>query len=167
MQSTEKVYSPPKKIDGLPPELFRQFDGDHLEQRMAEAIRLSTVGEDGWPHAAQLSVGECLAVTPHKFLVAIWPHSNTTKNLRRDGRVTMSLVFDKALLEMRGRAELKAENQTEWHLTIFEIALESILEHRSNYADVISGVTFNLHEPEQTLARWREQVACLKALNKD
>jgi hypothetical protein len=30
-------------------------------------------GEDGWPHAALLSVGEVLAVSPTELLVAIWP----------------------------------------------------------------------------------------------
>jgi hypothetical protein len=98
------------------------------------------------------------------LLVAIWPKTHTTENLRRDGRLTLLLVFNGALLEMRARATLKAEHQTKLDLAVFQIKIESVIEHRSNYADVTTGVTFKLHDPERTFARWREQIVALKQL---
>lgn len=146
----------------LPPQVLQGLDGDHLEARLGEAIRLSTVGPDGWPHGAQLSVGETLAVGPAELLVAIWPQSNTARNLQRDGRLTLSLVHSGALLEIRGRASVVAEHQTTLDLTVFRVKIEAVDEHRAKYADVVSGVTFRLHEPERVLARWREQIAMLR-----
>ena len=68
----ENVYTEPRQFQSLPNEVIEELDGNHLEKRSRDAIRLSTVGEDGWPHAAQLSVGEFLAVSPTELLVAIW-----------------------------------------------------------------------------------------------
>jgi uncharacterized protein YndB with AHSA1/START domain len=146
----------------LPQQVLHDLDGDHLEARLGDAIRLSTVGADGWTHAAQLSVGEMLAVGPAELLVAIWPQSNTAENLRRDGRLTLSLVHAGALLEIRGRARVVAEHQTTLDLTVFRVTIETVDEHRAKYAEVLSGVTFRLHEPETVLARWREQIAMLR-----
>jgi|SRR5919202_1528527 uncharacterized protein YndB with AHSA1/START domain len=164
MPQNEMVYKEPIKFQELPAEVVRDLDGNHLEARSGEAIRLSTVSEDGWPHVAQLSVGEFLAVSPAELLVIIWPKSHTAENLRRGGRLTLSLVFNGALLEMRARATLKAEHQTKLDLAVFHMKIESVSEHRSTYADVTTGVTFKLHNREKTFTRWREQIAALKLL---
>jgi hypothetical protein len=164
MQEHEVVYAQPQVAAALPPQVLQDLDGDHLHTRAGEAIRLSTVGPDGWPHAAQLSVGEILSVGPAELLVAVWPRSATAQNLRRDGRVTMSLVHDGALLEMRALASLVAEHKTKLELTVFRVKIESVSEHRAKYADVLSGVTFRLHDPDKVLARWREQIAMLRAV---
>jgi hypothetical protein len=160
MPDNEMMYKEPTQVRELLAEVVRNLDGNHLNVRSGEAIQLLTVSEDGWPHAAQLSVGEFLAMGPDVILVAIWPKTHTAQNLRRDGRLTLWLVFNGALLEMRARATLKAEHHTKLDLAVFQIKIESVREHRSNYADV----TFMLHDRERTLARWREQIAALKQL---
>ncbi len=164
MSSKETVYTPPKQSNELPATLAAELDGNHLEARSTEAIRLSTVDEDGWPHAAQLSIGEVLAANTSELLVAIWPASHTAKNLRRDGRLTLSLVAGGGLLEMRCHAKLLSEHKTAADLSVFRIKIVSLLEHRSNYAEVISGVTFRLQDIARTMNRWKEQIAMLKAL---
>ncbi len=160
----EQVYTQPRRHDGMPAEIVRALDGDNLEARLEEAIRLSTVTPDGWPHAAELTVGEILSLGPHNLMVAIWPESHTTANMRRSGRVTLSLVSDYALFEIRGQARLVAERQTSLGLAVFRIRVEQVQEHRSAYADVMSGLNFRLHNPQRTLARWREQIEALKKL---
>ena len=164
MPDSEMVYKEPTQFQELPVEVVRDLDGNHLKVRSGEAIQLLTVGKDGWPHSSQLSVGEFLAIGPDVLLVAIWPKTHTAQNLRRDGRLTLWLVFNGALLEMRARATLKAEHHTKLDLAVFQIKIESVSEHRSNYADVTTGVTFMLHDRERTFARWREQIAALKQL---
>ncbi|MFP6562474.1 pyridoxamine 5'-phosphate oxidase family protein [Paraburkholderia sp. B3] len=162
MDEREAVRNAAPGTAALPQPVLQKLDGDHLAASLGEAIRLSTLGPDGWPHAAQLSVGEMLAVGPAELLVAIWPQSNTARNLQRDGRLTLSLAHDGALLEIRGRASVAAEHQTALDLTVFRVAIEAVDEHRAKYAEVLSGVTFRLHEPERVLARWREQIAMLR-----
>ncbi|MCX5540844.1 pyridoxamine 5'-phosphate oxidase family protein [Paraburkholderia sp. CNPSo 3076] len=152
----------PASSTQLPAALVREFDGEHLEARLADAVRLSTVSEDGWPHGAQLSAGEILAVNAATLLIAIWPQSSTTANLARDGRLTLSLVHDGALLEIRARSHAVAQRQTALELSVFRVEIESVTEHRAKYAEVLSGVTFRLYEPPQVLARWREQIAMLR-----
>lgn len=164
MEHSEKIYVEPVHSKALPPEVVKTLDGTDLETRSSEAIRLITVGEDGWPHAAQLSVGEVLAVNPAELLVAIWPHSHTTQNLRRDGRLTLALVANGALFEMRAHATLEAEHNTKLDLVVFRVKIQLVREHRSTYADVTSGVSFRLHDRERTFARWRDQVNTLKRL---
>ncbi|MCP3719102.1 pyridoxamine 5'-phosphate oxidase family protein [Paraburkholderia sp. CNPSo 3281] len=148
----------------LPAALVREFDGAHLEARLADAVRLSTVSEDGWPHGAQLSAGEILAVNATTLLIASWPQSSTTANLMRDGRLTLSLVHDGALLEIRARSHAVSQRQTALALSVFRVDIESVTEHRAKYAEVLSGVTFRLYEPAQVLSRWREQISMLRAL---
>jgi len=160
----EKVYTEPRSHNGMPAEIVRTLDGDNLEARLEEAIRVSSVTQDGWPHAAELTVGEILSLGPHDLLVAIWPSSHTTANLRRDGRLTLSIVADNALFEMRGRATLAAANQTSLGLAVFRVRIDQVQEHRSAYADVRSGLSFRLHDPQRTLARWREQIAAMREL---
>lgn len=148
----------------LPPQIVEDFGGDRLEARMNDAIRLSTVGADGWPHAAQLSVGEILATGASELFVAMWPNSNTTENLKRDGRLTLSLVHGGALFEVRARASLAAEHRTALDLTVFRVTIEAVAEHRAKYAEVVNGVTFRLHDPQAVLPRWREQIAMLRTV---
>jgi hypothetical protein len=162
MQKHETVYMEPKIYNALPAAVVSGLDGAHLKERSSEAIRLATVDADGWPHAAQLSVGELLALNPTELLVAIWARSHTAQNLGRDGRLTLALVYDGALLEMRARATLEAEHETKQDLTVFRIKIVTINEHRAAYADVISGLTFQLHEPDKVLARWQEQINMLR-----
>jgi flavin reductase (DIM6/NTAB) family NADH-FMN oxidoreductase RutF len=164
MKHSENVYTEPIHSNELPADVVKTIDGTDLETRSGEAIRLITVGEDGWPHAAQLSVGEVLAVNPAELLVAIWPQSHTAQNLRREGRLTLALVANGALLEMRAHATLEAEHQTKLDLAVFRVKVQSVREHRATYADVTSGVSFRLHDRERTLARWRDQVDTLKKL---
>ena len=65
---------------------------------------------------------------------------------------------------MRGRAIQIAENQTDLNLAVFEIDIGNIMVHRSDYAEVATGVTFNIHDPEKVAARWQEQRHMLSSL---
>ncbi|WP_322055121.1 pyridoxamine 5'-phosphate oxidase family protein [Paraburkholderia bannensis] len=156
------MQDPQADARALPQALLAALDGDHLDEHADEAIRVSTVGADGWPHGAQLSVGEVLALDAHTLLVAMWPNSNTAQNMRRDGRLTLSLVHDGALLEIRARASLVAEQQTALALSVFRLQIDKVDGHRAKYAEVLSGVTFRLFERDSVIARWREQIGMLR-----
>ncbi|EOZ3956993.1 hypothetical protein ACQLQX_005630, partial [Klebsiella pneumoniae] len=49
-------------------------------------------------------------------------------------------------------------------ITVFSIAIENVMIHRSHYAEVKTGVTFSLYEPEHVVNRWKQQREILKSL---
>lgn len=148
----------------LPDELLALLDGSLPASHLHQAIRLSSVGENGWPYAAQLSLGEIIALTPGKLLFAIWPQSTTTRNLRRDGKVTLALVLDGAIIEIQALATPRKETLTASALAVFSAEVKQVIAHRAPYATVTQGLTFRLKDEATALARWREQIAALKML---
>ncbi|MEI2603576.1 pyridoxamine 5-phosphate oxidase [Erwinia aphidicola] len=148
----------------LPPALLTLLDGSLPASHRFQAIRLSSVGQNGWPYAAQLSLGEIIATSPTELLFAIWPHSTTTQNLRRDGKITLALVLNDAVIEIQALAVARPETLTDLALAVFRAEVKQVIAHRAPYATVVSGLTFSLKDEAAALARWREQIAGLKAL---
>jgi hypothetical protein len=62
---------------------------------------------------------------------------------------------------MRLRATAKKQ---EGRHRYFTAVVEDVRQHRSHYADVVSGVTFRLHDPTAVLARWSRQIEMLQGL---
>jgi len=162
----------------LPEQVARHLDGADLPGRAGQAFRLSTVDESGWPHGAQLSIGEVLAPDAHRLHICIWAHSSTCRNMKRHGRATLSLVLDGAVFEIRLRATAvvapqhslpatvthTTEAANEPQLAFFRATVESTEEHRAKYADVTTGVSYRLHSPDEVLARWAAQISLLRQL---
>lgn len=148
----------------LPSALLTLLDGSLPNSHRYQAIRLSSVGENGWPYAAQLSLGEIIATSPTELLFAIWPGSTTTQNLQRDGKMTLALVLNDAVMEIQALAIARPETLTALKLAVFRAEVRQVVAHRAPYATVISGLTFSLQDEEAALARWQQQVADLKAL---
>ncbi|MEJ4043073.1 pyridoxamine 5-phosphate oxidase [Erwinia sp. SLM-02] len=148
----------------LPETLLTLLDGSLPDSHLHQAIRLSSVGGNGWPYAAQLSVGEIIALSPRLLRFAIWPGSTTTANLIRDGKMTLALVEDGAVIEIQALAQRRDETVTDLQLTVFDAAVQQVVIHRAPYATVTSGVTFSLKNEAAAVARWRQQIAQLKAL---
>ncbi|MBZ2398740.1 pyridoxamine 5'-phosphate oxidase family protein [Erwinia amylovora] len=148
----------------LTAELMALLDGSLPASHLHQAIRLSSVGENGWPYAAQLSLGEIIARSPSELLFAIWPGSTTTANLKRNDKITLALVLDGAVLEIQAQAALRSETLTALKLAVFSAEVKQVLAHRAPYATVSSGLTFCLKDEAAAFARWREQINALKAL---
>jgi flavin reductase (DIM6/NTAB) family NADH-FMN oxidoreductase RutF len=100
MTEPKETYKKPTEAHELSPGLVKYLDGSRLSERVGEAIRVTTVDEDGWPHAALLSVGEILAVDQKHLNFAIWANSKTTKNIERTGRISIAMVHEGALWEV-------------------------------------------------------------------
>ena len=153
--------------DTLPDWLVRLFDGQALEARSGEAFRIVTLDENGWPHLAQLSVGEIFAPDPARLLFLMWPGSTSSANLVRDGRLVLEAVGHGAVWEIRLHARLLSEAQAGRGLKPFTARVMSVIEHRAPYASVVRGMQFELDAPEPTHARWREQIDSLKRLTEE
>ena len=107
MSNTAHAYTPPETIGStaLPVQVARYLDGSDLLAK-TQALRLSTVGAEGWPHASLLSAGDMLALPSGRIRLVVFPQSATTANLIRDGRATVTLSLDGGMCELRlkGRA---------------------------------------------------------------
>jgi hypothetical protein len=167
MSNAEHVYTPPRMISAndIPAGVLSFLNGEDLLSK-TQALRLSTVDPEGWPHAALLSAGDVLALPNGRIRFAIFPHSGTAANLIRDGRLTLSMSLEGGMCELRMRARKCDQGPQEVPLAFFEAEVERVRMHVAPYADVTSGISFALHEPSAVLARWRRQIAALRALSR-
>lgn len=146
---------PPPSIQ-LPASVLLDLDGERLESKLGEAIRLTTIDEDGWPRAAHISFGEALALDSRHVAFALWPGSGAAANLARDPRASLSLVSDGAICELR---LLVRRSGRVGDLALFYGELEGCRMDRAPYAEVLRGIAFRLRDPPAALARWREQIS--------
>jgi Pyridoxamine 5'-phosphate oxidase len=163
MHEAEHVYTPPRTMgtNTVPAQVARYLDGTELLTK-TQALRLATVNEAGWPHAALLSAGDMLAVAPARIRFAIFPQSETTANLARDGRLALTLSVDGGMCELLMRARRLAP-VPEVPLAVFEAEVDKVRLHAAPYATVTGGITFALHDPQAVLRRWQRQIAALRA----
>jgi hypothetical protein len=166
MSTTEHAYTPPRLIPAsdIPAAVLSFLNGEDLLSK-TQALRLSTVDAEGWPHAALLSAGDVLAFPKGRLRLAIFPNSGTAANLVRDGRLTLSMSLDGGMCELRMRARTCGQGTQEVPLAFFEAEVEHVRMHVAPYADVTCGIGFALHDPSAVLGRWQRQIAALRALS--
>jgi hypothetical protein len=164
MNEAEHAYTQPlySVASTIPAEVLRYLDGTNLLTK-TQALRLSTINAEGWPHAALLSAGEILALPSGKLRFAMFSQSGTVANLARDSRLTLSLSLDGGMQELWLRAHKLAHSAPDMPLTFFEAEVEKSRFHVAPYAAVTSGVTFALNDPDAVLPRWQRQIAALRA----
>ncbi|MBV9193395.1 MAG: pyridoxamine 5'-phosphate oxidase family protein [Solirubrobacterales bacterium] len=163
MSDIAHMYRPPAVAseNEIPSEVAEYLDGTDLLSK-TQAVRVSTVDEQGWPHASLLSAGDMLAVPPAQIRFLIFAGSVTTRNLVRDGRVTATISFEGGMWELRFRARRMTEASPDASLVCFEATLETARFHAVPYASVTSGITFAPNEPELVLSRWERQIRALR-----
>lgn len=149
----------------LPDHVCASLAGADLERGIGYTIAALTVGEDGWPSVALLSVGEVVAVDPLAVRLALWPGTRTTANLARDGRVTLMLV-DQGVWYVRLQAGPPRRLRVAGHeLSAFEARVVGVREDRVTYAVVEHGMSFSLPDRPAVVARWGATVEALKAVD--
>lgn len=133
MNDVEPAYTPPQPAGReLPPALQRYLDGTDLRHK-TQALRLATVDAAGWPHAALLSAGEVLAVSPQRLRFALVARTTTAANLAREGRAVLTLVLDGGLCELRLRVHPFAAGDAP--LALFEADVDEVRIHTAPYAE--------------------------------
>jgi hypothetical protein len=105
MNQPEHVYrspheQPPKTI---PAAVAHYLNGEDLLSK-TQALRLSTIHAQGWPHAALVSAGDMLVLPAERVRFAVFAQSGTAANLARDGRLTLTLALAGGMCELRLRA---------------------------------------------------------------
>jgi hypothetical protein len=164
MREAKHTYTPPDAVttNTVPTEVVGYLDGTSLLTK-TQALRLSTVDSAGWPHASLLSAGDMVMMPSGHLRFALFEQSTTVGNLERDGRLTITLTLNGGMCEMRLRAHRLRHSIPDVPLAIFEGEVQTTRQHAAPYADVTSGITFKLHEPDAVLPRWERQIAALRA----
>jgi hypothetical protein len=163
MTAAPHAYEPPAVATATIPSAVAEYlDGSDLLGKV-QALRLSTVDADGWSHASLLSAGDMLAVGPEAIRFVVFSESDTTANLKRDGRLTVTMVVDGGMCEMRMQVTELPLSADDVPLTCFEGRVESTRTHVANYAALTDGISFALSESSDVLARWERQIAALRS----
>jgi hypothetical protein len=158
----EHAYKSPTTSRDIPDGVARYLDGTELLTK-TQALRLSTIDSDGWPHAALLSAGDMVVMPSGRIRFALFPQSTVTANLEREGRLTIALSLDGGMCEMRLRSRRISHIAPDVPLAFFEAEVEMVRQHVAPYATVTGGITFSLHDPQAVLPRWQRQIAALRA----
>jgi hypothetical protein len=144
-----------------PAQVARYLDGTDLLAK-TQALRISTVDAEGWPHASLLSAGDMLAMPSGRIRFVVFAQSTTTANLARDNRVTITLSLDGGMCELRMRCRRLAHASPDTPLALFEAEPVEVRMHKAPYATVSGGVTYALHEPQSVLQRWQKQIDAMR-----
>ncbi len=163
MSDADHAYTPPDRaaMTTLPPQVAEYLDGTNLLAK-TQALRISTVDAEGWPHASLLSAGDMLAMPSGGIRFLVFAQSVTAANLMRDSRITVTLSLDGGMCELRMKCRRLADASPDVMLAGFEAELVEVRMHKAPYATVSGGVTFVLHEPQRVLQRWNKQVEELR-----
>ena len=150
----------------LPPPLLALLDGRNLGDKTNFALLLNTVDSGGHPHPAMLSVGEVLARGPSALRLALYPNSSTSRNLRRDGGLSIALAHGGLAYYVKATArEIDGAGAHLAGQAGFEAAIDEVLEDGDPSAQVTSGFTLSLTQaPAQTVAEWEQRIDALAAL---
>jgi hypothetical protein len=78
--------------DALPDDLFERLSGGDLPAVANRVVIVCSVDDRGFAHPALLSYFEVLAIDPRTLRLAMYADSRTTRNARREGRLTLVVV---------------------------------------------------------------------------
>jgi hypothetical protein len=134
------------------------------ERRIGVTVLVLTVGEESSPHVAMISVGELALVGERRLALALWPASTCAANLDRERRATLAVVLDGRAYSLHCRvlAGRELAGGTDPPLRAFALEVSTATEDVAPYADLVSGITFRLHDERATVDRWRRTRAALK-----
>jgi len=147
----------------LTEDLYTRLCGRFVDRYLDQVILLYTVDKDGWPHPAILSYFEVAAEDRANLRLATYRDSNTSENMRRSGRVTLSLFDQRIAYSIKGTAhELRREMRSLSHNSMLRVAVnqvfvdeaDPVLEPGAYIASGITCVNPNLRA-ERT---WRNEV---------
>ncbi|MEC0127964.1 hypothetical protein [Paenibacillus pabuli] len=139
------------------------LSGDHLEQKQHEAMQLLTVSEDAWPHQAMISMGEVIAISPTRLRLALWQGTQTSMNMSRTGKATLIAVHEQSLLHIRLEVSpLSQIRETMVPRDRFEAEVVNVRVDQAPYAEITSGITFQLKDESEAMARWKETIQELR-----
>lgn len=147
----------------LPVEVLALMNGKDLARREGITFLLITAGED-WPHVAMLSAGEVFAPSDGEIRLALWPGSQTTKNLTAGGRALLMAIASGGAYYVRlrctGPVDIAVRGKPR---ALFSASVHDVLKDVVDYAEITTGIGFRLPNAEQVLAAWEASVEAMRS----
>ncbi|RIP37069.1 pyridoxamine 5'-phosphate oxidase family protein [Staphylococcus gallinarum] len=146
----------------MPDVMYKLLNGKHLEDKQEIVFILQTVTVEGYPHTAMLSVGEIVAIDMTHIRLALWPNTKTVQGLRLNGKANIVFVYDYQVyyVELDTREYISKQKDT-YNRAKFVANVQQVKVDNAKYADVTSGISIQLHHPQDTILRWQTTVADL------
>nr|WP_261764545.1 pyridoxamine 5'-phosphate oxidase family protein [Paenibacillus xylanexedens] len=144
-------------------ELLEWLGGSDLESKQHEAMQLLTVTGGQWPHLAMISMGEVIAISPDCLRLALWQGTQTSMNMMETGKATLIAVHGQRILHIRLEVRLLPELGDTIHpRDRYECNILHIRIDQAPYAEITSGITFQLKDQTGALARWNATIEDLR-----
>lgn len=126
----------PKSVSReLTEDLYRRLCGQFIQEHANKAILIHTVDENGWAHPAVLSYFEVAARDHSNIRIATYKSSRTTENLRRTGKITLSLFDERVACYIKGTAsEMEREMRLAPHNSKIHVRVEEVLVDQADPA---------------------------------
>jgi len=150
--------------DQLPDDLYQRLLGNDLEQSAEKVILLATVDEGGWPHLAMLSYFEVIAKDQRNLRLATYNGSRTTRNMRANGKATISIIDERTVYYIKGKVEeiaramVLAPQNSKLHFRVEQVLADAANEEFEPGAYVASGVSYKSPGRVQQLQTGREML---------
>jgi general stress protein 26 len=134
--------------DEMTDDLYQRLLGRNLEENAEKVILISTMDENGWPHPAMLSYFEVVAKDRRNLRFATYHNSGTAKNMRRNGKATMSIIDERVAYYLKGDVEELAgkmsctPHNAKLNLHVRQVLADTANEELEPGAYVASGVTY-------------------------
>jgi hypothetical protein len=132
----------------LTDDLFRRLCGKFVEEHANHVVLIHTIDENGWPHPAILSYFEVAAKDRRNVRLATYKTSRTTENIRRTGKVTLSVFDERVTYYIKGTAaEIAREMRSAAHNCKLNLAVAEVLVDQADPvlepgAYISSGITY-------------------------
>ncbi|OZM77065.1 hypothetical protein [Pseudonocardia sp. MH-G8] len=136
------------------------LDGSGLKSKIGVTVLLVVNDEAAWPRVASLSVGELL-VRGDEVLMTLWERSRTTAALRA-ARAGLLHVVDGGGIVRIGAGFDPIDVETGAGRVTFRGVVEEVELDVVPYAVVTHGISFELTDPDDAIARWEQQLDRLR-----
>lgn len=150
--------------DRLPEEVLIAFDGNDIENKIGLAYLLVTTDEDGTPRPCMLSAGEILAVDDRHLRVALWPGTNTSRNLAAGGRALFCYVAPGSVVYAKGTAKPLGPAAAS-KLERFELTVDVVESDIHQGMPVKNTVLFDVEDMDvsKVASEWRRQLDAIRS----
>ena len=140
----------------IPDDLFHVLFTEDVSMESGRAIVIVTVDSGGFGHPALLSYKEVGARDRSTIRLVTFAGSNTTKNLRSNGQVTILFIDERMCYYIKGRASEIPSHRTDApsHFATLDVSIETILAAAPGAGEegarLTSGITYHMPKRQRS-----------------
>lgn len=150
--------------DELPDAVNQRLTRYPLAGARHPAFVLLSTDADGGPRASLISNGEVWAHSRTQVSIALWPGSNTSRNIDRAGRALLLVMApsSSAHVALNCTNGQSIDPAVGGQLLRFDCTVSRVKVDDVQYADMAAGPVIELVEPRPTLKRWNATLRLLR-----